>query len=214
MNIQIVPAILTDSIDHFEDRLSIVEGFVDRVQIDYVDGFFSPEVSCCEAKLIRSIDTDVSLEVQLMVVDPISQVDAWADAGVDRIIGHIEEMDDQVAFVEKVSGLGLNVGLALNLETHPREMELDLIKSIDVVLLMAHEVGVGGEDLDPAIYKKIEYIRDLNDDIDIEVDGGVSLENAHELVKAGANVLAAGSAIFDAKDPRSAIEELLVAAQG
>lgn len=209
MSIQIIPAILTDDIDDFEEKLKLVEQHVDRVQIDYVDGYFSPEVSCCEARYIREIDTQVGLEVHLMVVDPASQVRAWAETGVERIIGHIEEMEDQVAFVEKVAEYGLSVGLALNLDTSLSHLEKSLLPSLDVVLLMAHEVGIqGGTPLNPDIFARIKKLKEMAPHVDIEVDGGVNSENAAQLVEAGASILAVGSDIFADKDPLAAIQEL------
>lgn len=206
---QIIPTILTADLDSFEDELEAIEDVADWVQIDYVDGFFSPEVSCCEAHLIREIETDVHLEVQLMVVDPISQVKAWAEAGVERIIGHIEEMDDQQAFVERVSSFGLGVGLALNIDTSLRKFDEELIPSLDMVLLMAHEVGIqGGLELDEAVYERIEYFRDLDDELDIEIDGGVNETNVVALKEAGATMFAVGSGIFAADDPVAAFHQL------
>jgi len=212
MSIQIIPAILTDDVDEFEDKLHLVEDLADRVQIDYVDGYFSPEVSCCEAHVIREINSHMPLEVQLMVVDPTSQIDAWVDSGVERIIGHIEEMEDQIEFVEKVSEHGMSVGLALNIDTPLSALDTSLLPSLDVVLLMAHEVGVqGGAALDEAIYEKIRELRDIDQNIDIEIDGGVNDKNAKALVDAGATILAVGSDIFAADDPVQAFEELRTA---
>lgn len=209
MEIEIIPTILTAELDEFEEELHKIEPVADWVQIDYVDGFFAPEVSCCEAHVIREIETDVSLEVQLMVVDPLRQVRAWANAGVDRIIGHIEEMEDQTIFVERVSEFGLGVGLALNLDSSVRAIDENLIPSLDLILLMAHEVGIqGGLGLDKAVYKKIEYFRELNEDIDIEIDGGVNADNVLDLVKAGATMLAVGSGIFAQDDPVQAYLDL------
>lgn len=208
MSIEIVPTILTADLDEFEERLRLVEHLAQRVQIDYVDGFFAPEVTCCEAHIIREVQSTASLEVQLMVVDPTSQVKAWANTGVDRIIGHIEEMGDQTTFVEKVSEFGLSVGLALNLETPLEKLDLHLLPSLDVILLMGHEVGIDGVELDPVIYDKITRVRELNEDISIEIDGGVNDTNAAELVKAGATMLAVGSYIFAHDDPARAIEIL------
>lgn len=208
MSVEIIPAILTADLDEFEERLRLVEHLTQRVQIDYVDGFFAPEVTCCEAHVIREVQSSAALEVQLMVVDPTSQVKAWANTGVDRIIGHIEEMGDQTRFVETVSEFGLSVGLALNMETPLEKLDLHLLPSLDVILLMGHEVGVDGVELDPAIYEKIVQVRELNEDIDIEIDGGVNDTNAVELVKAGATMLAVGSYIFEHNDPARAIEIL------
>lgn len=209
MPVQIIPTILTADFDEFEDELKKIEHVAPWVQIDYVDGFFAPEVSCCEAHIIREIDTEASLEVQLMVVDPIRQVKAWANAGVDRIIGHIEKMEDQVEFVERVSEHGLGVGLAMNIDTSLRKIDEAIIHSIDMVLLMAHEVGIqGGLELDDAIYDRIKYFRELDEDLEIEIDGGVNADNAPKLVEAGATMLAVGSYIFAADDPAGAYTKL------
>lgn len=207
MTNEIIPAILTDTLEDLEDKIELVEPFFDTVQIDYVDGYFAPQLSCCEAPQIATLDTPISLEVQLMIESPDLNVEEWLKVGADRLVGHIEKMGSQRSFVQTVSNAGLEVGLGLNIETDLSELNKALIDSLDVVLLMAHEVGVGGKIFDPAVLDKVQLLRGIHPKLNIEVDGGVNLENAQELFDAGANILAVGSAIFEAKHPEEVMEE-------
>jgi len=209
MEYKIIPAILTDAIEDFESQVSLIENVADAVQLDYVDGFFAPELTCCEARLIQEVEVIPELEVHLMVQEPIDQVQAWYKANADRLIGHIEEMSDQVEFVEAVSDLGLEVGLALNLETPLDDLETELVDGLDVVLLMGHKIGVQKEPFQKRTLDKIRQLRELHPNINIEVDGGVNETNILDIKQAGANIFAVGSGIFGSGEPTEAFKKLI-----
>lgn len=207
MKKEIIPAILTDTLVDLKDKIRLVEDYAATIQIDYVDGYFAPELTCCEASVITTIETKAFLEVQLMMEAPDARAQEWIDAGVGRLIGHIEKMRDQEKFVTQVSNAGIEVGLGLKLETPLEKLKPHLIDSLDVVLLMAHKVGVSGSKLDTAIYPKARALRKIYPNLNIEVDGGVTLQNAPRLFGAGANWLAVGSGVFNQDDPRVALQE-------
>lgn len=205
---KIIPAILTDTLEDFEEKVVLVEDVVDIIQIDYVDGYFAQELTCCDAKLIREAEIEVPLEAHLMVESPIKQVKAWYRAGAERIVGHIEEMDDQLQFVETVSNLGLEVGLALNLETPLSDLEEELIEGLDLVLLMGHKIGVQGSKFQRKALEKISELRRQYPNLNIEVDGGVNFDTIQEVKQAGANLFAVGSAIFESEKPKETFKRL------
>lgn len=209
MDKQVIPAILTDSIQHLEELADRVEGFVDYVQIDYVDGYFAPEITCCEARVIKEVEFVPNLEVHLMVEEPIKQVKGWYQAGAERIVGHIEEMEDQLEFVERVCKLGVEVGLALNLETSLDDLDVSIVPSLDVILLMAHPVGVQGVKFQPQVLAKIQGLRKRFPNLNIEVDGGINPETIVQADQAGANYFAVGSDIFNSKDPFQEYQKLV-----
>lgn len=208
LNYEIIPAILTDTLEELEDQVKAVSHIANSVQIDYVDGYFIPEITCCEAPLLHDIELDVPFEVHLMVEEPIDQIRSWAKAGAERAIGHIEQMSDQQEFVTAASELGLEVGLALKLETPLSKLQANLIPSLNVVLLMGHEVGVQGAGFDDRVLDKIAELRALYPSLSISVDGGINVATLPKARQAGANVFVAGSAIFTSQDPVNAYNEL------
>lgn len=209
MDYKVIPSILTDTLAHFEEQAQVLESFADYIQVDYVDGYFAPELTCCEAKIIREVDIACPLEAHLMVEDPISQVKDWYRAGAARVIGHIEEMEDQVEFTELVSKLGLEVGLALNLETPLTDLNDQILEGLNVVLLMAHEVGVQGSPFHDDVLVKVRELRARCPHLNIEVDGGINEKTILKAKDAGANYFAVGKDILAAKDPEAEYKKLL-----
>jgi ribulose-phosphate 3-epimerase len=145
-----------------------------------------------------------------MVEEPIYQVKGWHKAGAARIVGHIEEMEDQEMFVKLVSKLGVEVGLALNVSTPLSDLDMSLVSGLDVVLLMAHEIGMQGLPFDKAVLPKIQELRKRFPMLNIEVDGGVNAESIVWASEAGANYFAVGSDIFKAKDPKAHYDNLMM----
>ncbi len=212
MTKHIIPSILTDTLDDLKKKLKLVEPFVDTAQIDYVDGYFAPQLSCCEAPIIAELDTPLFLEIHLMMQAPEDDTQSWVETGTGRLIGQIEEMANQKAFVEAISDAGIEVGLGLNLETKLDQLDYSLLDSLDVVLLMAHEVGVSGEKFKPQVLEKVTKLRQEYPRLNIEVDGGINTENAAQIFDAGANWLVVNSAIFEAENPELAIEKFITIA--
>ena len=209
MDYKVIPSILTDTLAHFEEQAQVLENFADYIQVDYVDGYFAPELTCCEAKVIREVDIACPLEAHLMVEDPMAQVRDWYKAGAARVIGHIEEMEDQVEFTELLSKLGLEVGLALSLDTPLSDLNYQIVGGLNVVLLMAHEVGVQGSPFHDEVLVKIKDLRNRYPHLNIEVDGGVNEHTILKAKEAGANYFAVGKDILAAKDPAAEYRKLL-----
>ncbi len=206
---KVIPAILTDTLRDFEGKVASVESFVDTIQIDYVDGYFAPEITCCEAKIIREVDILPQIEVHLMTEEPTDYIKDWYKAKASRLVGHIEEMEDQERFVTLTSKLGMEVGLALSIDTDLDDLDMTLVPSLNVVLLMAHEVGVQGAEFDDAVLDKIRTLRNRFPRLNIEVDGGINKETIVKAFEAGANYFAVGSDILDTDDPEAEYKALV-----
>lgn len=205
---KIIPALLTSSISELTDGIEKVSPYVDSIQIDVVDGYFAPYITCCPAPQIAAAEIDMPFEVHLMVEDPVAMLKGWRVAGAELVIGHIEKMPSQEEYVVKASELGLSVGLALSIETPVHALEQSLIASLDVVLLMAHEVGVQGSQFDDAVLQKIESLRHSYPHLNIEVDGGINEETIVKAFTHGANRFAVGSTITNSVDPKAEIAKL------
>ncbi|PIZ47057.1 hypothetical protein CO180_04580 [candidate division WWE3 bacterium CG_4_9_14_3_um_filter_41_6] len=204
----IIPALLTNSISELTEDIDKVSDVVDLVQIDVVDGYFAPYITCCPAPQIAAAEIDMPYEVHLMVEDPITMLNGWRIAGAERVIGQIEKMPDQEAFVKKASDLGLGVGLALTLKTPISDIAPALVNSLDLVLLMAHEVGVQGVSFDDIVLEKISQLHTLYPNLIIEVDGGIDEETIVKAHNSGASRFAVGSTIINSDDPQAMIQKL------
>lgn len=228
---EIIPAIIPKSFPDLTEKLSLVTGLTPYVQIDVLDGKFTPEKSWPNigapdadfVKIIREEEEfpfweEIDFEVDLMVADPESVLQAWISAGAKRIIPHYESFKDESAVLEFTqkfqdeyggdgSFLALELGMALNIET-PIDVLEDIIENIDFVQCMGiARIGYQGEPFDERVLDKIRDIRERYPELPISVDGGVSLETATDLIEAGANRLVAGSAIFGSEDIADTIEE-------
>lgn len=209
----IIPAILADSFEEFKNKLTKVENCVSMAQIDVMDGKFVPEKSFADPEKIKTILTPCDYELHLMVCDPEKEIKRWLDFDkVRKIIFHFETTKNHEELIAEIKNAGKKVGLAINPETSAEKIR-SWITKIDTVLMMGVEPGKSGRSLRSETFDKIRKIRNLDKDIEIEVDGGVNSENAPLLVEAGANVLVAGSFIFNSKNSvQKSINQLRVAA--
>jgi ribulose-phosphate 3-epimerase len=146
-----------------------------------------------------------------MIVEPEKYAEAFKEAGADVLTVHYEICPHLHRNIQQIKNLGMKAGVALNPHT-PVELLKDCLQDIDMVLIMSVNPGFGGQQFIPHTYTKIrelkKMIQEKNLSTQIEVDGGVTLENAGQLVKAGADILVAGSTVFHAKDPLSVISAL------
>ena len=204
--VEIIPAILAYSEEDLKDKLGRVEGLVSRAQIDIVGRVFSPDVSVGIETLERLSDGLV-LDVQLMVREPVSFLNRCDWGGVDRVFGHVEYMKDQQKFIEHAFALGMQVGLAVDLETPVSKIEKAL-SQLDAILLMAVAAGKSGQEFDKRVLKKIQQVRAIDSKISICVDGGVNTSNIRLCVDAGANEFAVGSFLWESKDVGERIKAL------
>jgi len=196
----IIPAILTNDPNIARELLEKVEAAaVDRVQIDVIDGKFSNNKTV-DPILFRDVDARLLLDYQLMVVDPINWVEKCIHAGADRIIGHVEKMSDQLEFVAKAQSVGARVGLGLDLTTPIESIDEEVVKDLDVVLVMSVPAGFGGQKFDPKVLDKIKKLADIREKdhtpFKICVDGGITKDNIQDLENAGADEVSIGAKRF------------------
>ena len=146
-----------------------------------------------------------------MIVEPEKYIQAFHAAGANTLIIHLEACIHLHRNIEQITTLGMKAGVAINPHT-PVTLLQDILEDIDLVCLMSVNPGFGGQSFIPRTLHKIRELRGMIDEkklnIDIEIDGGVDLKNAQSIINAGANVLVAGSTVFNAKDPLDTISKL------
>lgn len=184
----------------------------DMLHLDIMDGHFVPNISF--GPLVVSSLRKVSgmfFDVHLMISRPLDYIGVFAKAGASMITFHIESESDAGETIAGIKSYGVKCGLVLKPET-PVSTISRYLEDIDMVLVMTVEPGFGGQKFMAGMLPKIEELRRLAPLLDIEVDGGIDVATAPLAVKAGANVLVAGSALFLAKDRTAAVKGLREAA--
>jgi len=180
--------------------------------IDVMDGVFVPNISFGLPILqqVRTATTKV-LDVHLMIANPDKYIDAFKAAGADVLTVHVEACTHLHRTLQHIKSTGMKAGVAINPHTNINQIE-DVLELIDVVCLMSVNPGFGGQSFIPNTINKIKQLRQNIDSRQlntlIEIDGGVTLENANSIIDAGANVLVAGNTVFKSKNPSETIEEL------
>lgn len=182
------------------------------LHIDIMDGHFVPNLSYCADTIaaLRPLSNQV-FDVHLMISDPDFYIESFANAGADIITVHAEAVSDLKGIADKIHALGKKAGISIKPKTSA-EAIIDYIKYFDLVLVMTVEPGFGGQAYITEMNEKIAIFRgaidSLEKDIDLEVDGGIKLQNIHMPLEAGANVIVAGSAVFKAENPSEVIEKM------
>ena len=205
--IKIAPSILSaDFVRLAEDIRKIEEGGADLVHIDVMDGHFVPNITI-GIPIVKSLKkcTSLPLDVHLMIDNPELYIDDFAEAGADIITFHIEASNHAHRLIQKIKARGKKVGVALNPATHANALEY-IMKDIDMVLIMTVNPGFGGQKFIESMITKIEAF--ANRGIEVEVDGGIGVNNISKVVNAGANIIVAGTSVFGAVSPANAIREL------
>ena len=205
--IEIIPAIIPKFFQEIEEKIKLVEPYVDWVQLDVMDGKFVNNLTWTNPNDLKSLNTNLNLEVHLMINNPEEAIDDWIESGVKRIIIHYESTDKHKEIIEKVKRAGLEIGLAINPETSIEVID-EFYKDIDLVLIMSVNPGFGNQDFLNESVDKIRQLRERYKNVNIEVDGGVNLETAPNVIKAGANILISGSAIFKSNNIEQTIKQL------
>jgi ribulose-phosphate 3-epimerase len=183
----------------------------DWFHLDVMDGRFVPNISF-GFPVVEQVTklTDKICDVHLMIVEPEKYFHEFKNAGADILTIHIEACNNLHRNIQQIKSLKMQAGVAVNPHT-PVDFLKDILADIDVVCLMSVNPGYGGQSFIPHSLNKIKQLRKLIDEADlkvkIEVDGGVNLENAKQIIDAGADVLVTGSAVFKDADPASAIQK-------
>ena len=199
--IKISPSILAADMSCLGDEIArAVEGGCDDIHVDIMDGHFAPNLSFGPGivETLRKL-TDLPLDVHLMVNNPLDMVDSFAEAGSDYLTIHVEATNDVHDILGRISDHGVHSGISLRPDT-PIETVLPYLDSVDIVLVMSVFPGFGGQTFIEESYERIQKVADASSSLKspplISVDGGVVIDNALMLVKAGANHLVVGTAIF------------------
>ena len=203
---KIAPSILTADFANLGEQIQAAErGSADYIHLDVMDGTFVPNMSF-GPMVINSIraSTSLPLDVHLMVQEPGRYVDAFANAGADIITVHVEACQHLHRTLEQIQNAGCRVGLALNPST-PIDAVSEVVYMLDLTLIMSVNPGFGGQRFIQHTLNKLTRMRALLDEFqpacELEVDGGVGMSNIREIVSAGANVLVAGSAVYNELAP-------------
>jgi len=209
----IAPSLLASNFLRLEEECRMLnESQADWFHLDVMDGRFVPNISfgLPVIEQIRKATTK-TCDVHLMIEEPERYAEAFKKAGADRLTVHWEACRHLHRNIQQIHSLGMKAGVALNPHT-PVEMLSDVLQDIDLVLIMSVNPGFGGQEFIPHTYQKIRDLKRMIHERGlntlIEIDGGVTLDNAGSLCKAGADVLVAGTTVFRSQDPKGTIHAL------
>ena len=213
MNHLVAPSLLSADFANLRNDIEMVNrSEADWFHIDVMDGVFVPNISF-GIPVIKQIKkyAQKPLDVHLMIIDPDRYFEKFKNAGADIISVHYEACTHLHRSIQAIKSLGLKAGVAINPHTNVNLLE-NIISDVEVVLVMSVNPGFGGQKFIKNTYSKIKQLKQIINNADssalIEVDGGVTLSNAADLIKAGTNVLVAGYTIFSSQNPEKTISEL------
>lgn len=213
MSTLIAPSILAADFANLQRDCELVnDSAADWFHIDIMDGVFVPNISF-GMPVLKAIGEHAKkpLDVHLMIVDPDRYISTFAALNAAVLTVHYEACTHLHRSIQSIKSHKMKAGVALNPHTPVHELE-DIIQDLDLVCLMSVNPGFGGQHFIPNTFEKIKALSALIEKkgatTQIEIDGGVTAENASDLVRAGANILVAGSAVFKSPDPKKTIQEL------
>jgi len=209
----IAPSVLAADFSNLQRDIEMInESDADWFHIDIMDGVFVPNISF-GMPVLRDIKKHAkkTIDVHLMIVNPDQYIETFATLGADILTVHWEACTHMHRTIQAIKAAGMKAGIALNPHSSVNQLK-DIIKDIDLVCLMSVNPGFGGQSFIENTYNKVtelnELIQSSGSDCQIEIDGGVTNENAKKLVQAGANILVAGSYVFKSSNPTDTISKL------
>lgn len=205
--VEIIPSINCESFEDIQQKIAKVEPYVKWCHIDVTDGVFSPHPTWSNPAELPSLKTKLKIEVHLMVMEPEKMIEEWLVTQVDRIIVHVEASKDLDLVIKRCKQAGIEIGLAIRPDTFWGTVQ-PWMNKVDMVQVLGVVPGPSGQAMAEGSLEKIMHLHQFCPSCIIEVDGGVNADNAHELVKAGANLLVAGSAIFNNEDIGEGIRKI------
>ncbi len=210
MSVLIAPSVLSADFGNLERDIKMInDSKADWFHVDVMDGVFVPNISF-GFPVLKAVKKHARkpLDVHLMIVNPDQYLAAFADAGASIISVHYEACTHLHRTIQKMRQLGILAGVAINPHT-PVAVLSEVIASIDVVVLMSVNPGFGGQSFIRNTFSKTEDLKNLiiqkHSGAKIEIDGGVDLKNAAELVRCGADILVAGNTVFSSTSPSNTI---------
>lgn len=216
MNYVLAPSILAADFKVLgQEMKKTEENGAEYIHFDVMDGMFVPSISFGMPVMASIHDaTEQFMDTHLMIQEPIRYVEAFQKAGADLLTVHLEACEDVKATLDKIHEYGMKAGISINPETDVKEL-MPYLEDADMILVMSVHPGFGGQKFIPETLEKIRAVRNMlnkkNLDTDIQVDGGIYVENVREVLDAGANIIVAGSAVFrgDAGENTAKFMEIL-----
>ena len=203
--IKLAPSILSaDFARLLEDVKKVENAGCEYLHIDVMDGHFVPNITL-GPNVVKSLRKDVNMvfDTHLMIENPDNYIKDFVDAGSDLIVVHAEACRHLHRTIQNIKSYNVKAGVALNPATSIESIK-HIIEDVDMVLIMTVNPGFGGQSFIESMLEKIKELKQLIDDknlnVDIQVDGGIKPDNIHKVVEAGANIIVAGSAIFNSEN--------------
>lgn len=196
MDIKITPTVLENNFSKAEERIRRLKDISTWIQIDVIDGKFS-QGKTFELELLTKLDMNsdaILWDIHLMVKEPEKWVNKCQFVGASRVIGQVEMMNNREDFVSKLKDLGMEAGLAFDIDT---PVDGQIPNETDIVLLLGRKAGFGSYELDKRVLEKVKVLKKFQDDMLVAIDGGVDQDNIGKLMEAGVDVVYSGSNYFE-----------------